>query len=250
MADSQARQLGITRPQLATALQAAFDGTTTGVYREGDELLPIIARAPEYERSGADNIQDLQIWSPAAGRMIPMRQVLTGFATEFEDTNIWRRDRSTTIKLHCDADGELASALFARIKVDIEKALDVDLGALLGNVPAEHTTRTVPIRFSDQIPGSSSASVGYWGCAAASWLAAGTSPASGPADPSPLQDQLSKPVTSSAIARRILTSYFFFGGYSRRIRATMVRITPSSWLPCPSGSESVPFQTTVLAFGS
>ena len=152
MADSRARQLGITRPQLATALQAAFDGTTTGVYREGDELLPIIARAPEYERSGADNIQDLQIWSPAAGRMIPMRQVLTGFATEFEDANIWRRDRSTTIKLHCDADGELASALFARIKVDIEKALDVDLGALLGNVPAEHTTRTVPIRFSDQIP--------------------------------------------------------------------------------------------------
>ena len=152
MADSQARQLGVTRPQLATALQAAFDGTTTGVYRERDELLPIIARAPEYERVGADNIQDLQIWSPAAQRMIPMRQVLTGFETEFEDTNIWRRNRTTTIKLHCDAEGELASVLFARIKADVEKALDVDMETHLGKPPKEHTASTIPIRFSDQIP--------------------------------------------------------------------------------------------------
>ncbi len=47
-----------------------------------------MARAPEYERENAASIQDLQIWSPAAGKMIPMRQVLTDIKTESEDAVI------------------------------------------------------------------------------------------------------------------------------------------------------------------
>ncbi|MCK4776603.1 MAG: efflux RND transporter permease subunit, partial [Candidatus Krumholzibacteria bacterium] len=85
MAEAQARQLGISRPQLTDALESAFEGKQTGVYREGEELLPIIARAPEQERVAVDNIQDLQIWSPVANRMIPMRQIVTGFETVTED---------------------------------------------------------------------------------------------------------------------------------------------------------------------
>ena len=61
-----------------------------------------MARAPEYEREDAASIQDLQIWSPAAGKMIPMRQVLTDIKTESEDAVIWRRNRTTTIKIHAD----------------------------------------------------------------------------------------------------------------------------------------------------
>ena len=37
--ERKARQLGITRPNLAQALQASYDGYRTGVYREADELL-------------------------------------------------------------------------------------------------------------------------------------------------------------------------------------------------------------------
>ncbi len=132
LAEAQARQLGITRQQLATALRSAFEGKQTGVYREGEELLPIIARAPELERIDVDNIQSLQIWSPAAQQMIPMRQVLTGFATETEDANIQRKNRTTMIRVHCDPKAELPSELFARIKPKIEKALNVDVGSYLG----------------------------------------------------------------------------------------------------------------------
>jgi multidrug efflux pump subunit AcrB len=157
LAESQARQLGIDRPQLARALQTAFDGTQTGVYREADELLPIVARAPEFERESVDSIQALQIWSDAAGRMVPMQQVLTGFETVYEDANIWRRDRRTTVRIHADAAQELPSELLARIKPRIEKELNVDIDAYFGRSFGEdpfanYTASTIPIRFMDLIP--------------------------------------------------------------------------------------------------
>jgi len=157
LAEAQARQLGISRPEVANALQGAFEGYRTGVYREQDELLPILARAPEDERRNVDNIRDLQIWSPAAGRMIPMDQVLTGFTTEIENEKIWRRDRVTTQRVHADPDhGELASELLARVKPEIEQALNVDVAAYLGkhmDKPFEdYTAKTIPIKNGDRIP--------------------------------------------------------------------------------------------------
>jgi multidrug efflux pump subunit AcrB len=152
LAEAQARQLGITRPQLAEALQASYDGYQTGVYREKDELLPIMARAPEYERENAASVQDLQIWSPAAGKMIPMRQVLTDIKTESEDAVIWRRNRTTTIKIHADPEGELPSELLARVKGPIEEALGVDAEGYLGRSVEQYTSSTIKIVDSDQIP--------------------------------------------------------------------------------------------------
>jgi multidrug efflux pump subunit AcrB len=159
MAEAQARQLGIDRPMLATQLQAAFQGTQTGVYRERDELLPIVARAPENERVNMDNIRDLQIWSPAAGRNVPVRQLLTGFSTEYEDATVFRWNRTKTIRIHCDPDGELTSELMSRIKPRIETTLGADLAAYYGNsygsqeeMYAGYTAATIPIKEMDQIP--------------------------------------------------------------------------------------------------
>ena len=100
LAEAQARRLGLDRPDVARTIQANFDGTQTGVLREGDELLPILARAPEAERGTVDSLRELQIWSPLAGRMVPMRQLLLGFITEYEEGTIFRwnrRKRSATV---------------------------------------------------------------------------------------------------------------------------------------------------------
>ena len=158
MAEAQARQLGIDRPELAQQLRAAFEGAQTGVYRERDELLPIVARAPDYERDDVDNIRDLQIWSPAAGRNIPMRQVLAGFETVWEDATVFRWNRTRTIRVHADPDGELPSELFERAKPRIERALRVDVAAHSGKNfgdrdPLETlTATTIPVVDMDQIP--------------------------------------------------------------------------------------------------
>ncbi len=158
-AEAQAQQLGIERPQLAEQLQASFEGRTTGVYRERDELLPIVARAPDYERYNVDNIRDLQIWSPAAQRNVPMAQILSGFETEYEDATRFRWNRTMTVRVHADPDGELPSDLIARAKPRIERALGVDLGAYFGRsydsveeMFEGHDASTIKVVEMDQIP--------------------------------------------------------------------------------------------------
>ncbi|MDH3784400.1 MAG: efflux RND transporter permease subunit, partial [Acidobacteriota bacterium] len=66
MAEAQARNAGIERPQLARALETAIDGIRAGVYREGDELIPIVARSPADERLDLGNLNAVRVWSPAA----------------------------------------------------------------------------------------------------------------------------------------------------------------------------------------
>jgi multidrug efflux pump subunit AcrB len=83
-------------------------------------LLPIIMRAEEEYRSDIASIQNLQIWSPAASAMIPMRQVVSGFESTFEDEIIQRRNRKPTITVYADPDTGLASNLFARVRSKVE----------------------------------------------------------------------------------------------------------------------------------
>mgnify|MGYP000134310510 CR=1 FL=1 len=79
----QAMRNGITRVEVAQAIQAGFGGRTVGFYREPgsagrgiypqeSRLLPIVARPPLDERTNIDSLRSMQIWSPVAGRMIPL----------------------------------------------------------------------------------------------------------------------------------------------------------------------------------
>lgn len=159
MAEAPARRAGIERPDLARALQAEFDGSQVGVYREDDELLPIIARSPEFEQVDLDSMAAIPIWSPAAQEMIPMGQVVTRFGTTFEDPYIWRRNRTKMLKLHVDPLYGLPTELFARIKPKVEKALNVDVAQITGKSFAQgqdpfenHTAQTLTVRDADMWP--------------------------------------------------------------------------------------------------
>jgi multidrug efflux pump subunit AcrB len=120
VAETQARNAGITRSDVAKALQWAFDGTTIGVYREGDDLLPIIARTPEVEYSDVQNLHNVQIYSPAARRMIPIRQVVLGFESVSENSVVRRRNRLPTLTVKCDPKIGEASAVFEVLRPKIE----------------------------------------------------------------------------------------------------------------------------------
>ena len=120
LAEEQANLNGITRPDVANTILQAFQGASIGVYRENDLLLPIVMRAEEQYRSDISSMQNLQIWSPAAGAMIPLRQVVSGFESTFEDEIIQRRNRKPTITVYADPVNGLASNLFARIRDDVE----------------------------------------------------------------------------------------------------------------------------------
>jgi len=112
---AQARRNGIDRPQIAAVIEQAFSGKTVSVYRERNRRLPIIARAPDFERHDAGNIQNLQIWSPAGQKMIPMSQVVSGTKTVWQNAIIARRNRLPTITVHCDANDTRNTEMFDRI---------------------------------------------------------------------------------------------------------------------------------------
>ena len=102
VAETQARNAGVTSAEISLALQYAVEGIQVGVYREADLLLPIIARSPEIELSDVNNLNDVQIWSPVASTAIPIRQVVLGFESRSENSIIRRRNRLPTLTVKCD----------------------------------------------------------------------------------------------------------------------------------------------------
>jgi len=154
VAEAQARRLGIDRTDIARTLQAAFLGTNVGVYREGDELISIVSRAPEKERLNVDNLNYREIWSPAEQKMIPLRQIISEFKTEYEDANIWRRNRKPTVTIHADPVSGLSSFLLERIKPKIEQAINADVKQITGkNVrPKNWNPTTIPVYYKNAHP--------------------------------------------------------------------------------------------------
>jgi multidrug efflux pump subunit AcrB len=128
----QARRNGITRVEVAHALQSSFEGRVVGFYREPGSagagvypqetrLLPIIARPPPAERDDVRAIHSAQIWSPVAGRMIPLSQVTQGAEVVWEDPVVMRRDRFPTLTVHADPRSGLPSQLFNRVRSKVEQ---------------------------------------------------------------------------------------------------------------------------------
>ncbi|WP_105258390.1 efflux RND transporter permease subunit [Pseudoalteromonas sp. T1lg88] len=119
--EEQANLNGITRPMVAEAIRESYDGVLTGVFREQDLLLPIIVRADDSIREDAYNLGNIQIWSPVAQKMVPIRQVVQSFETVFEDGLIYRRNRERTITVIADPSSGNAVELFNRLKPEVEK---------------------------------------------------------------------------------------------------------------------------------
>jgi multidrug efflux pump subunit AcrB len=120
LAEEEANNAGVTAQDVALSVKSSFEGASVGVYRDGDELLPILFRAPEEERGDIASVNNLQIWSPAAQQTIPLTQVVQDFDTAFEDEIIQRLNRKTTITVHADPAEGMAAALFERIRPKVE----------------------------------------------------------------------------------------------------------------------------------
>ncbi|MEO1151359.1 MAG: efflux RND transporter permease subunit [Pseudomonadota bacterium] len=118
---NKGERVGVTRKQVAEALNENLSGVRRGIYRDGDELIPIISRAPENERANPWDMASLQILTPSSPKPIPMAQVIDDVHTVWRDGKILRKNRVLTINAQCDpALGELADDLFSRLRPQIE----------------------------------------------------------------------------------------------------------------------------------
>ena len=120
VAEEQARRAGVSRDDVAQALQWSCNGVQIGTYREHDDLIPIMSRPPVAERSSATQLDDAQIWSATAGTFVPLRQVVAALDTTWEAPLIQRRDRERTVTVQCNPVTGLASSLLNAIKPQIE----------------------------------------------------------------------------------------------------------------------------------
>lgn len=121
--EALARRVGISKQDVDDVLLTHVNGRTVGIYRDGTHLLPIITRAPDSERQSVDALADLQIYSPKLNRYVPISQVVSSFALEWEDPQIMRRDRKRTVTVMADHNilsNDTASALLKRVRPQIE----------------------------------------------------------------------------------------------------------------------------------
>lgn len=119
--ESAVRRAGLLPADINAALQGLFGGRQVGLYRDGDRVLPIIARTPAEGTALLDSLETLLVYSPVAARPLPLAQFITGFETVFEDSLLRRTNRFPTIKAQCDPPaGEIAGPLFARLRPQIE----------------------------------------------------------------------------------------------------------------------------------
>jgi multidrug efflux pump subunit AcrB len=118
--EKAARQLGITREDVTTAMQTAFDGQQVGLFKDGIRLLPIIMLPPQAEREDVGSIRDIPVFSPLLRETVPVGQVVSDFKTEWADAKIRKRNRIFTIIPSCDPAQGLATVLLNRLKPQID----------------------------------------------------------------------------------------------------------------------------------
>ncbi len=115
------QSLGLTRPQINYAIQAATSGYNIGAFRDGDRSLPILLNLIQEERYRIENINSYPIWSSASGTSVPLGSVISGMNVCFEDNILVRRNRKRVISVASDVIlGSAPSAMQARIKEKIE----------------------------------------------------------------------------------------------------------------------------------
>ena len=100
--EERGRWAGVTRPDIAKTTKRAFDGRSVGLYREDDDLIPILLRHTEQERRNVSNVPQLQVQPTRATSSIPLGQVTDGIITEWEDPIVRRRDRRRTIAVQAN----------------------------------------------------------------------------------------------------------------------------------------------------
>ena len=115
------RWAGVSRDDVAHATKRAYDGLPVGLFREGDDLIPIVLRLQEDERQiAAATLETVQVLPAGSTETVPLSQVAPDIDVEWEDPIIWRWDRRRAITVQCSPDGVSASALRSSILADFE----------------------------------------------------------------------------------------------------------------------------------
>ncbi|WP_119418787.1 efflux RND transporter permease subunit [Desertibaculum subflavum] len=123
---AKARALGVNPQDLATTLNTILTGVTVTQYREGTELIDVVARAVPQERLKLGDLASINIRT-GNGANVPLDQIAR-IRYELEEPILWRRGRETMMSVRADIrDGVQAPTVSA--------AIDKDLASLRATLP-------------------------------------------------------------------------------------------------------------------
>ncbi|MDL4862043.1 efflux RND transporter permease subunit [Halomonas elongata] len=92
---ARARSAGITSEDIARSLSAAIDGYHLSHYREGDDIIPVMMRYAERERTSIERLESLTVYpGEAADEGVPLSQV----AEVRLDNGYYRIDRENLVR--------------------------------------------------------------------------------------------------------------------------------------------------------
>jgi multidrug efflux pump len=97
----KARLLGLSSEDVSDTLNTMLSGTQVTQYREGVDLIPVVARAVAGERHGLADLADIDIPS-AAGPPVPLSQIAS-VSYGLEAPTFHRRDRMPALLVQADA---------------------------------------------------------------------------------------------------------------------------------------------------
>ena len=107
----RARALGVSSANLAHFLAGSLSGLHVSTYREGNELIEVLLRGADDERSRLDMLGSLAV-PTASGQSVSLSQVAT-LEYAFEDGIVWHRDRLPTVTVRADIRDALQPATVA-----------------------------------------------------------------------------------------------------------------------------------------
>jgi multidrug efflux pump subunit AcrB len=126
--EERARVAGVRRDDITQTILFATSGIEAGTFREGDNQIPIIVRAPAFERQGTASLRDRTVFSEGEGVYVPLSQVVERFETRAEEALIHRRDRQRTLSVQgAEIPGLTADAAFREVRPLIE-AIELPAG--------------------------------------------------------------------------------------------------------------------------
>ena len=97
---NRARTLGVSSAQLSKFLSGSLSGLHVSTYREGNELIEVLLRGADDERTRLDMLSSLAV-PTSHGASVPLSQVAR-LEYVFEDGIIWHRDRLPTVTVRAD----------------------------------------------------------------------------------------------------------------------------------------------------
>jgi multidrug efflux pump subunit AcrB len=118
--EARTRQAGLTRQDVAESLNLAYPGNSVGLYREGEKLIPIVLRLPEKERHEGETFPETPVWSPLAGRTVPLSQLTSAIEVLADDPMIYRINRKRALTVECDSRKGKPGELFNILRPGIE----------------------------------------------------------------------------------------------------------------------------------